>query len=480
MKTNRKRALVALMVALVCCGAAVGQTTDDLIAVRKAFAAALDSHDVEAVVSFFTEDGVWDFVPEAPPFVGKEQIGAAFAAHFTHSPDWRTNEGRVLAAGNTVVVEHAALGTQTGPLADLPPSGKAWTYPHLDLYDFEGTKIKRLTSYGDNAGFYIQVGAMPAPEVPPLVPTITVPAAEPTGLSPLAADAELIRRWNSHDAATTAKIYGADCRIFAGPLGASVDRVAMTAMNELYFGAFPDIKMEVVRRLDLGNGWVATEFVTRGTQQGTFMGVPAQGYPIEIRAAWLTHFSAEGLLIEGGFYYDNVTMMNQMTIAPFPVEGVWITCSPTPLGNLMSKTLYTAQDAAKTKFGGTLEFINALPLLTELYPDYDPSLALYAGGQAVMVGRDKYEATYLGYYRKLDPKTGTIEIVGIDTLNAHFEVLGPDRLQGYGTSSFYVAAQDADQDGFPDEGQTPVLCAPWTWTSRRLTVLPGCTPTPQF
>jgi hypothetical protein len=275
-----------------------------------------------------------------------------------------------------------------------------------------------------------------------------------------------------------AKIYHADCKIFAGPLGAAVNRVTMTAMNELYFSAFPDIKIEVVRRIDLGNRWVLTEFVTRGTHQGTFFGVPAKGYPTELRAAWLTHYTADGLLLEGDFYYDNVTFVNQMTTAPFPVEGVWITSAPSPLGSLISKTLYVAQDAAKTRFSGTLEFIRNPPVLNDLYPGYDPSLTLYAGGQAVMVGRNKYDATYLGYYRRFDPKTGTLEIIGLDILDCHFELVALDRIQGSGTSSFYLAAQDADKDGFPDTGQKPVLCAPWAWTSKRLTQLPGCTPTP--
>ena len=41
-----------------------------------------------------------------------------------------------------------------------------------------------------------------------------------------------------------------------------------------------------------------------------------------------------------------------------------------------------------------------------------------------------------------------------------------------------LAAQDADQDGFPDEGQEPVVCVPWEWIAKRLTMMLGCVPTP--
>ena len=148
------------------------------------------------------------------------------------------------------------------------------------------------------------------------------------------------------------------------------------------------------------------------------------------------------------------------------------------MGNLISSTVYAAQDATKTQYSGTLEWMNSFALFTDLYPDADPALDKSAGGQAVKVGRHQYKATYLGYYRKLDGTTGGVAIDGIWTADASFELIGPDQLQGHGTGSYYMAAQDADQDGFPDEGQEPVLCLPWTWNGKRLTPLPGCTPPP--
>jgi hypothetical protein len=157
----------------------------------------------------------------------------------------------------------------------------------------------------------------------------------------------------------------------------------------------------------------------------------------------------------------------------WPLDGIWVSAVPTPLGNLILTTTYVAQDAAKTRYSGSLEEINPLPLLMELYPDGD--IDKWAGGQAVIVGLNKYEATYLGYSLKARESNMEItEIVGLWTIKAHFELVGPDRLEGYGNGSYYLAAQDADQDGFPDEGQEPIACIPWTWTGKRLTPMPGC------
>jgi predicted ester cyclase/ketosteroid isomerase-like protein len=445
-------------------------TPSDLLAIQAASFEAMNAHDVNTLASYWTDDFFYDLVTWPAP-VSKENMKTTSTNMFAYYPDFRMAEIRTLAGRNVVVGESVTLRTN-------PTLGIEIASPHLSIYDFEGDKIKRETVYKDNLSDNVQTGKMPAPVMPELVPSFTLPDAEPTGLSPMEANTEHVSRWNSHDAALVAKIYHADVQVYVGPLGTDVDRAALTAINEMYYAAFPDVELEVVRAIELLDGWVVTELISRATNLGPFMDIPAQGYPIEIKVVWLMRYNADGLVIEGSFYFDNMTLLNQITIAPWPLDGIWITSSPTPLGNWISKTVYVSQNGAKTQYSGTLEFVNAFPLFMDLYPDTDPSLTLSAGGQAVMVGRNKYEATYLQYDRKYDASTGIMEIVGIDTLKAYFEVVGPDQIQGHGTASYYIAAQDADQDGFPDEGEEPVACFPWEWTSKRLTALPGCTPAP--
>jgi predicted ester cyclase len=474
-----RRVLTILIVILIACSQGKAEEPVDLIAIADAADKALNAHDLDLWLSYFTDDGVLDLPIMPPPFDTKEKIKAMMEDQFAGSPDWHTTEARIFSVDNIVVAEHAGGGTNTGENSLGPATGNAWIWPHLDIYDFEGDKIKRLTTHSDYFGILVQLGLAPAGEMPELIPSSEVPDPEPTGLSPLEANAEFIRRWNSHDVADTARINGADYQIFAGPLGAHLDRVAMAAMNELYFTAFPDIQIEVVRAVDLGDGWVLTELISKGTHQGDFMGVPKSGYLCGQRVVWLTHYDADGLATEQSFYYDNLTLLNQMTTAPWPLDGIWVSTVPTPLGNLVMTTTYVAQDAAKTRYSGSLDEINAMPLLAEIYPDADPT-PKWAGGQAVMVGRDKYEATFLGYSTKIvESDIGrTTEFVGLFTIKAYFELLDPNTLQGYGTGSYYMAAQDANQDGFPDEGQDPVVCIPWGWTGKRLTIMPGCIPTP--
>jgi hypothetical protein len=45
-----------------------------------------------------------------------------------------------------------------------------------------------------------------------------------------------------------------------------------------------------------------------------------------------------------------------------------------------------------------------------------------------------------------------------------------------GTLSVYLAGQDADGDGFPDDDETPMACVPIELSARRMSILPPCQP----
>jgi len=204
------------------------------------------------------------------------------------------------------------------------------------------------------------------------------------------------------------------------------------------------------------------------------MGIPPTGRHIAITGISIHRF-ADGKFVESWVSYDMLGMMQQLTAEEWSPEGVWITSVPTPLGNMIVKSTWMAQDDANTRYTGEFEQISGYPLLIDVYPDLEETE--YGGGLAVKIGLNKYEMTNLQYFTKTS-EPGLKEIVGIGIVNGTFEFVGPDLAQGQGTGAYYMAAQDADQDGFPDEGQEPVVCVPWAWTSKRLTMMPGCVPTP--
>lgn len=312
-----RKLLTISIVMLAVCTPAMAQEPPDLLAIADAADKALNAHDMDQWLSYFTEDGVVDLVTLPAPLDTRDKIKAFFGDQFAGSPDWHTTESRVLTVGNLIVVEHAAAGTNTGDSSLGPATGNSWTFPHLDIYEFEGDKIKKLTTYGDYASTFIQLGLLPVPDMPPLVPTYALPEPEPTGLSPWDADVQLNLRWNTHDLPDYAKRYRSDALIFAAPLGSTVGRNEWIALAELIFQGFSG-QSHIIRRVDMGDGFILTEFQNRATHNGPYMGIPASGNSTNLKSVSLIQYDADGLVAAGSYYYDELTLITQITAPPAP------------------------------------------------------------------------------------------------------------------------------------------------------------------
>ena len=313
-------------------GSALAQTEEEMLAMCRDVSDALNAHDLDRAVMHDRDDVVWDNAGVVS--IGKEAVRAAIAALFEAFPDFYTTEGLVLASDNIVLVEHAAGGTHQGPFMGIPATGKSLLLPHIDIYEFEGGQIVKITTYADNVSVMVQLGLMPASELPPLVPSFTLPDPEPTGLSPLEAYAEQTARWNSTDASYWAKMIHPDADLLVAALGIPLDRDAYIASQELYTLGMSDRKQENVRVVDLGDGWVFIDIVFTGTNDGPYFGIPATGRPFEVRAGQVSRFDAEGLLTYQHTYFDNLTLFIQLGLVPAPEPS---SVSPASWGEIKAK-----------------------------------------------------------------------------------------------------------------------------------------------
>ena len=79
--------------------------------------AAWNAHDVEALLGFMTDDGVFHASVGPPPFgttaVGREALRRAYAAIWQTYPDARWTGGRHFAAGHNACSEWIFIGTKT-------------------------------------------------------------------------------------------------------------------------------------------------------------------------------------------------------------------------------------------------------------------------------------------------------------------------------------------------------------------------------
>lgn len=84
-------------------------------------------------------------------------------------PDGKVTVERVIAAGQSCVIEHIGRGTHTGTLrapgGDLEATGRSVTLELCDVFDFRDGMIRSMRSYFDSASLLMQIGAMPAARV---------------------------------------------------------------------------------------------------------------------------------------------------------------------------------------------------------------------------------------------------------------------------------------------------------------------------
>ena len=281
----------------------------------------LYEQNLDQFMAYFADDAVYDYVAAPAPMTTKAEIRTFFDDLFFTWPDFHATSELLLMAGNIVVTEHPTTATQLGDWVEMgiPATGNVMDHIHLDIWEFEGDEIKKITTYLDITSLLVAAGAMPASEFPPLVPSFELPDPEPTGLSPMEANAEATARYNSLDLSEWAKIFTSDAVVKYNTLGGvPMTREALVALNELYFLAFPDIHMEIVREVNMGDGWVLTEAIGTGTNTGPYFGLPATELPSEVRIAWLHRFNAEGLSTDFYVYFDNMIQLIQLGLAPAP------------------------------------------------------------------------------------------------------------------------------------------------------------------
>lgn len=105
--------------------------------------AAFNNHDVEAIGTFFAEDGVM-LAPAGPEPVGAtlkgpEAIKQALRTRFAASPDLRWTEAKTWISGDKAVSEWRVRGTA--------PDGSIIDTLGCDLWEFRDGKVARKDTY---------------------------------------------------------------------------------------------------------------------------------------------------------------------------------------------------------------------------------------------------------------------------------------------------------------------------------------------
>ena len=109
----------------------------------QAFLDAFNAHDVDAIMSFFTDDCVFD-TPRGPApggrrLTGTQQVRAGIQSRFDGIPDIHYGDDRHWTCGDRGGSEWTIRGTQV--------TGEPVEVRGCDLFEFSGGKISRKDSF---------------------------------------------------------------------------------------------------------------------------------------------------------------------------------------------------------------------------------------------------------------------------------------------------------------------------------------------
>lgn len=132
-------------------------STTALDAVTRYFA-AVDSHDIDAIVSTLTEDVVFGNVTQPTPARGHDEVADTYRAFFAAFPDLHHDNSYTPAAdGQSVFVEGHVKGTfSSGEYQGSAPTGNTVNVPFLTVCDVRDGKVAHVRAYYHGADFDAQ------------------------------------------------------------------------------------------------------------------------------------------------------------------------------------------------------------------------------------------------------------------------------------------------------------------------------------
>jgi steroid delta-isomerase-like uncharacterized protein len=101
----------------------------------------------------------YEIIPTSQVYDGPEEVMGYYRASRAAVPDQRNEIRAFHNAADAVIVEFDLLGTHTGVMQGLPPTGKSFRVPMIAVFQFDaGDRIICERVYFDTATFLRQLG----------------------------------------------------------------------------------------------------------------------------------------------------------------------------------------------------------------------------------------------------------------------------------------------------------------------------------
>ena len=110
-----------------------------------------NAHEVESILSYFTDDIVFEDLGGARVIRGKAQMRTWVNETLSAFPDFRTDLKSLFVSGRWAGSEWVASGTLKGRLHHLEPTGRSYSVRGASIMELRDGKIKRNTDFYDSA-----------------------------------------------------------------------------------------------------------------------------------------------------------------------------------------------------------------------------------------------------------------------------------------------------------------------------------------
>ncbi|MFC1792679.1 ester cyclase [Planctomycetota bacterium] len=432
-----------------------------------------------AVVDEFVAPDYVYHDPALGDITGPEGLKQTIMMYRTAYPDLQFTIDDVIAEDDLVALRWSAAGTHQGELMGIPATGLETTAVGINIARFVEGKIVEEWSSWDVMGLMQQLGVVAPPRPGPEF-YVWDPPSDITGdpgdpvLNKLLVLRVKSQFWNGKDIAGLDETHHSNAighdLSFPGPPSYDAYKEACLA----YQIAFPDFHVAIDAVFAEADK-VVTRWTATGTHQNELTGIPASGKAVKFTGITIYRV-ASGKVAETWWAYDALGVVQQITSPPeYSPVGTWIVSTPAPDGPIIMLHSIFPQDSTGTRFGGIIWQVNDNPTTWGTFPEGERGS--YWATETVRTGPNAYETTMLGYTTK--KHEGPLDqIVDFSLCNATWTITGPNSNEGDAVLSMYTATQDADGDGLPDEGQEPAACMEFTYTSKRLTMMPPCVPPP--
>ena len=159
--------LLGLLLATGCAPSQDAELEANKELVRR-FGEVTNAADWEALAEIVADDFRRHSVAtEGPPVTSREQFIQLPETFLVAMPDQRVTVQQMIAEGDRVAALATYSGTHTGPMGDIPATGRAVGIPFLSIFRIEAGQIAELWVEWDNVAMLKQLGLFPPPPPEP-------------------------------------------------------------------------------------------------------------------------------------------------------------------------------------------------------------------------------------------------------------------------------------------------------------------------